>query len=80
MGGGAQFQGVRAARAFAFVSVTQHHVSDKEIAVSEQPEMGKTCWIQEELDPALPQLQNSFNAAPGSMFWGLIWQNRAAHA
>lgn len=80
VGGGTQFQGVRAPHAFAFVSITQHHVSDTEIAVSEQPEMGKTCWIQEELDPALLQLQSSLNAAPGSMFWGLIWQNRTAHA
>lgn len=68
VGGGTQFQGVRAAHAFAFVSITQHHVSDKEITVSEQPEMGKTCWIQEELDLALLQLQSSLNAAPGSTF------------
>lgn len=80
VGGGTQFQGARAAQAFAFASITQHHVSDKEIAVSEQPEMGKTCWIQEELDHALLQLQSSLNTAPGSMFWSLVWQNRVAHA
>ena len=80
VGGSTQLQGVRAAHAFAFVSVTQHHVSDQEITVSEQPEMGKTRWIQEELDPALLQLQSSLNTAPGSTFRGLIWQNRVARA
>lgn len=38
--------------------------------MSEQREMGKTCWIREELDPALLQLQNSLNTAPGSVGLG----------
>lgn len=73
-----QIQGVRAAQAFPFAGMTQHHVPDKEIAASEQQEMGKTCWIWEELDPALLQLQRGLNTAPGRLFWGLAWQNRVA--
>lgn len=79
VGGRTMFQGARAAQAFGFASITQHHISDKGIAVSEQQEMSKTCWIPEELDPALLQLQSSLNTAPGSAFWGLVWQNRVAH-
>lgn len=33
VGGGTQFQGARAAHAIAFVSITQHRVSDREITV-----------------------------------------------
>lgn len=45
VGDGTQFQGARAAQAFAFASITQHHSSDKEVTVFEQQEMGKTCWM-----------------------------------
>lgn len=45
LAGRTQLWRVRAAQAFAFVTVTQHRVSDKEKqTVSEQ---GKTCWMQE---------------------------------
>jgi len=41
VGGGTWFQGARAAHAFAFVSITQQRVSDKEITAFEQSRDGQ---------------------------------------